>query len=121
MYLVFSEDAKKEDLVHNVFDVTARNHVSSVAACCRMTGATEVFFCGNVFNSEIMREMTLTHRMLVESYLPPVIMIYIIVIMKIKLITVQSVWWTTVIEHGMKLNTRKGGSWQSSDIPLMSH
>ena len=78
--------------------------------CCRMTGATEVFLCGNVFNSEIMREMTLTHKMLVDSYLPPVIMIYIIVIIKIKLITVQFVWWATVIENDMTLKTRKGGS-----------
>ena len=86
MYLAYLEEATKEDLVHNVFDVTARNHAASIVSCCRMTGATEVFLCGNVFNSEIMRDMTLIHKMIVEGFQPPVIMIYIIV-MKIKLIS----------------------------------
>ena len=90
--------------------MTARNHASTIAACCRMTGATEVFLCGNVFNSEIMREMTVIHKMMVDSFLPPVIMIYIIVMIQMKLRTVQFVRWTTVIQHDIKPNTGKGCS-----------
>ena len=70
---ILAEGAKKEDLVHNVFDVVAREHVATILNSCRVSGATEVFLCGNVFNTEIMRDLTIHHKMVLESYIAMVI------------------------------------------------
>ena len=45
----------------------AQIHVQSILQNCQATGATKVYLCGNVFNSEFMRDRVLLFKSMMEA------------------------------------------------------
>ena len=58
---------KKCDMAFSAFSMIAQIHADSILQTCRATGATEVYICGNVFNSEFMRDRILINKSMMES------------------------------------------------------
>ena len=60
-------ETKQGDLAYSAFNMIAQIHSQTLLQSCRFTGATEVYICGNLFNSEFVREQVLKSKSMQES------------------------------------------------------
>ena len=54
--------------MYSSFTVTVMAIAQMVFYCAQLSGAKDVIFCGNLFNSQIMRKMMLEERIMTEIY-----------------------------------------------------